>query len=179
MPTRQNITLQGHHFNPLLTEPEILESIQTVAQRIDRDFEGKRPLFLVVLKGAYLFAAELTKQMELDVELEFIRAKSYEGTQTTGIINCSMGPLKVEGREVVIVEDIVDTGHTVEYLEAELLKMGAKNVKIATMFLKPEKYQKERTIDYVGREIPSEFVVGFGLDVDEYGRGLKELYIKA
>lgn len=172
----KNIHLQSHHFEPLLTHAEIMGEIERLAGQMDQDFEGTRPLLLVVLKGAYLFAAELIKQMELDVDVEFIRAKSYEGTQTSGIMDCNMGPLEVEGRDVVILEDIVDTGHTVEYLEAELQKMGASTVKIATLFLKPDKYQKNRKIDYVGREIPPEFVVGFGLDVNEHGRGLKDLY---
>lgn len=174
-------TIHLHHqeFQLFIPHFEILDAIEKIAQKMNKDFKDEKPLFLVVLKGAFMFAGELIKRIERDSDIEFIRIKSYEGMKSSGKMEIQMDEkLNVEGRTVIIVEDIVDTGNTVEFLEKKLNEMGASKILIATLFFKKEIYQKNRTLDYVGLEIPNQFVVGFGLDYDESGRGFKDLYIR-
>lgn len=171
------IHLHDHTFKILFPYEEILAAIEKMAEKMNQDFETEKPVFLVVLKGAFMFAAELMKAVNRDCDIEFIRVKSYDGMDNSKGIDAGMHQkLNVKGRTVVILEDIVDSGNTLEYLFAELKKMEAKDIRIATLFLKPEAYKKDIPLDYVGLEIPNQFVVGFGLDYDERGRGFKDLY---
>lgn len=173
----ENINLNQKTFQLLIPHSDILEAIERIAKKMNQDFENEKPVFLVVLKGAFMFAGELIQRVNRDCDIEFIRVKSYEGMTTTGKMKMQMtDDLNVEGRTVVIVEDIVDTGNTLEYLDQELKKGGATKILCATLFFKPDVYQKSRNLEYVGLEIPNEFVVGFGLDYDERGRGLRDLY---
>ncbi len=173
----QTIHLHDKAFTLLLPYEKILEAIERMAEKMNHDFETEKPLFLVVLKGAFMFAGELMKAVNRDCDIEFIRVKSYEGMESTGKMELQMAEtLNIEGRAVVILEDIVDTGNTLEYLYETLKKRGAKEVKIATLFFKSEAYQKTKTLDYVGLEIPNAFVVGFGLDYNQRGRGFRDLY---
>lgn len=175
----KTIQLHHHQFQLLLPQKEILEAIHKMAEKMTQDFEREKPVFLVVLKGAFMFATELIKAVDRDCDIEFIRIKSYEGMDNSGGVKKEIHQtLHLEGRTVVILEDIVDTGQTLEYLDEELKRQGAKKVLCATLFLKPEAYKKSRKIDYVGLEIPNQFVVGFGLDYNESGRGFPDLYSK-
>ncbi len=172
------INLFGTDFKILMKEEEIISNIKKMAKKVDESLKEENPLFLIVLKGAAMFGMELLKALEIDAEMEFIRAKSYIGMESSGTIACNTQALDVKGRHIIIVEDIVDTGNTIEALDKKLLEGGAKKVEVATLFFKPEAYKKERSIEYIGAKIPSEFVVGFGLDYDEKGRGLRDLYVK-
>ena len=172
----EKIKLHDLEFQLLLKQEDILEAIEKMAQKMNADFKAEKPVFLVVLKGAFMFATELVKAVDRDVDIEFIRVKSYHGTNS-GEIDCGLSTgLEVKDRTVVILEDIVDTGNTIEFLDEKLKAMGAKDVKVATLFLKPDAYKKTRPLNYIGLEIPNQFVVGFGLDYDERGRGFKDLY---
>ncbi len=176
---KPSITLNGHAFTPLIPHSKIIASIERLADEIDGDFKDKPVTFLVVLKGAFMFAAELMQAMKKEVEVEFIRVKSYEGKESSGQIQSDFGALDLKGKSVVIVEDIVDTGTTLEFLNGALQKMGVMDIKVATLFFKPQTYQKDLPIDYVGIELKDQFVVGFGLDFDEAGRTLPDLYVEA
>lgn len=174
-------TIKIHHqkFQLLIPHSEIVEAIEKIAQKINQDFETEKPLFLVVLKGAFIFAGELIQRVDRDCDIEFIRIKSYEGMERSGKMEVQMDEsLDVKNRSVIIVEDIVDTGNTIEFLVERLEEMRVKKTSIATLFFKKEVYQKERQLDYIGLEIPNQFVVGFGLDHDQSGRGFKDLYAK-
>lgn len=154
--------LQLHEleFKPFLSSEEIKAAIQQVAFRVNRDLQGKKPVFLDVLNGAFLFAAELTKLDEGDCEVEFTKLKSYEGTRSTGSVKELIGIESLKGKTVVVVEDIVDTGNTISEIIQILKAENVADYKIATLLYKPEAYQKEHPIDYVGFEIPNKFVVG-------------------
>ena len=175
----KEVKLFGSTFKTLLTEEEILKSIQEVAKKMDESLEEENLLFLVILKGAAMFAMDLIKALDIDPETEFIRAKSYIGMQSSGNVDCDTKSLDVKGKHVIIIEDIVETGNTIEALDQKLMQQGAEKVEVATLFFKSDVYKKEKEIKYVGRKIPSDFVVGYGLDYDEKGRGLRDLYAKA
>ena len=139
--------------------------------------KDKNPLFIIILKGSFIFASDLVKALDFDVELTFMQLKSYVGTESSGQIKDVMGvPNNLKGRTLVVVEDIIDTGNTLEYLHQELKKEEPKRVHYASLFLKPSVYKKSIPIDFVGKEIPNEFVVGYGLDYEELGRTLPQIY---
>lgn len=167
-------------FKPYLTNEQVEAIIDGVAEKINADFAGKdeRPLFLCVLNGAIMFTAAVMKRVNFDAELISIKMKSYTGTQSTGTVLIPMGLTgSVEGRTVIIFEDIVDTGNTIVALKELLISKGAKDVRICTMLHKPEVYSKSEKLDYVGAEIPNKFIVGYGLDYDELGRNLPGIYV--
>lgn len=171
------IQLHDLKFTPFISEAEINAGIERVAAQINTDFEGETPVFLGVLNGAFLFAAEVIKRFQGDCEVNFVKMSSYEGTGTTGVVNSLMGltqPLK--GRSVVVIEDIVDTGNTIESIAKILKAEGVKRYKIATLFYKPGSYKKSIPVDYIGIEIPNDFIVGYGLDYDGLGRNLTQVY---
>jgi hypoxanthine phosphoribosyltransferase len=142
--------------------------------------ENDFPIFLVVLNGSFMFAADLLKEVTIPCEISFIKVASYHGTSSTGNVTELIGLTEdITGRTVVIVEDIVDTGITLERLMNVLTRKKVKQIKIATVLLKPQSYKKEFKVDYVGIEIPNDFVVGYGLDYDGLGRNLKEIYVLA
>ena len=145
---------------------------------MNKDLAGKRPLFLCVLNGAFMFAADLFREINVDAEITFIRMKSYEGTQSTGIIKQIYGLQEdIKDRTVVIVEDIVDTGFTMQNLKKQLEEKNPKEIKVATLLFKPDSLQCDVKLDYVAFEIPKAFIVGYGLDYDELGRNLKDIYV--
>jgi len=171
------VQLHDLKFTPFISEAEINAGIEKVAAQINADFKGKNPVFLGVLNGAFLFAAELIKRFEGDCEVNFVKLSSYEGTGTTGNVESLMGltaPLK--GRNVVVIEDIVDTGNTLESIDKILKKEEVNLYKIATLFYKPASYKKNLTIDYIGMDIPNDFIVGYGLDYNGLGRNLTQVY---
>jgi len=175
----ETIKLHGKTFRKFLSNEQIESAIDSVADKINADFSGTGdiPMFLCVLNGAIMFTSEIMKRVNFDAELVSIKVKSYIGTSSTGTVLIPMGlTAPVEGRHVIIFEDIVDTGNTIEALKELLFSKGAKDVKICTMLVKPEVYKKTMKLDYVGMEIPNDFIVGFGLDYDELGRNYKDIY---
>ena len=171
------ITLNGLQFQEYISEATLLKAIDEVATQINSDFKGKEPVFLVVLNGAYKFATELFSRFEGDCEIEFIKMSSYDGTSSTGQVQTHI-PLEadLEEREVVIVEDIVDSGNTIEKITRMMVQAGVNKYRIASLFYKPEAYTKEYKIHYVGLEIPNDFIVGYGLDYNGLGRNLNAIY---
>lgn len=154
-------------------EKEIQERIKEVAEEIDKDYVGKDVVVVSVLKGAIFFTVDLVKKMKTPIELETVQVSSYQGTESTGKINMKKDlDGSIEGRDVLIVEDIVDTGHTLKYLKEYLISKKAKSVKIAVFMDKKERRQVDIDIDYTGFVIPNKFVVGYGFDVDEKGRNI-------
>ena len=169
---------QGHLFEEWLT-PEMIDSdVQQVADQINKDYEGKEPLFVVVLNGAFIFASDLLKKVKVHSEITFIRVSSYWGMASTGKLEFLV-PLQqsVRGRDVVIVEDVVDTGLTIHQLKAHLRAEGATSVRVASMLFKPDKLEyNDAKPDYIGRNITNEFVIGYGLDLDGFMRNLDAIY---
>ena len=175
-----NIRLYDKSFRPFISNEKIEEAIDKVAARINADFEGSTdvPVLLCVLNGAIMFTAELMKRLTFNCELVSIKLSSYEGTHSTGNIRQVMGLTgSIEGKRVIVVEDIVDTGNTIVNLVDMLREKGAAETRVCTMLLKPEIYTKDLKLDYVAMEIPNDFIVGFGLDYDEIGRNLKDIYV--
>lgn len=165
-------------FRLYIPQHDIENAIQKVADGINVDMRGKNPVFVVVLNGAFMFASELFKRINIDCEICFVKLASYEATQSTGEVRQLIGlDRSVEGRNVVIVEDIVDTGHTIHYIFDYLRKHNASDVKITSLFFKPKAFQYDYPIDYVAMNIENEFIVGYGLDYNQQGRNLPDVYI--
>lgn len=167
-------------FVPYLEESEILSAINGVAAQVNAAYKNTEsiPVLLCTLNGAILFCADLMKRLEFEVELASIKVKSYEGTSSTGNVRVTSAlTTDVRDRDVIICEDIVDTGNTIEFMVSYLKELGAKSVRICTMLMKPEAYHKDIHIDFVAKEIPNRFIVGYGLDYNECGRALKDIYV--
>ena len=176
----RKIKLHDKTFKLFIPNDEIELAIDKVAAKMNADHAGctAPPVLLCVLNGSILYTAELMKRLDFDAELLSIRLSSYEGTNSTGFVREVMGLSRsIEGREVIVLEDIVDTGATIETLVGMLKDKGAAEVKISTMLLKKEVYKKDIPLDYVAMEIPTRFIVGFGLDYNELGRNLKDIYV--
>jgi len=173
----KTITIKDKEFSVAITAEKIQKAVEDVAEQINWDLAGKNPIFLVVLNGAFMFAADLMRHVTIPCEITFIKLSSYEGTQSTGVVKEIFGLNEsVEGRTVVVVEDIVDTGITMERIVQSLQAKGAVDIRVATFFLKPESLQRDVPLNYVALRIPNQFIVGYGLDYDGYGRNLKEIY---
>ncbi|HOC47960.1 MAG TPA: hypoxanthine phosphoribosyltransferase [Bacteroidales bacterium] len=171
------ITVLDREFSVYITEDEIQSRITALAEKINEDLKGQDVLFFGVLNGVFLFAADIFRQINLDCQVSFIKLASYDGTSSTGKIKELIGWNEdITGKTVVVLEDIVDTGATLERVIGELKLRKAAEVKICTLLFKPEAYTKDIPIDYIGFEIPNNFVVGYGLDYDGYGRNLRAIY---
>lgn len=166
-------------FEPYIFHNTIEARIKELGKEITRDCAGRSPLFICVLKGAFPFASDLFRACEgIDAEISFIRLKSYDGTGSTGTIQEMMGLKEdIKGRTVIIVEDIVDTGHTIARLIKNLKEKQPADIKIATLLFKPEALVEDVNPDYVGFSIPKKFIIGFGLDLNEKARDLNDIYI--
>lgn len=171
------ITIKDKQFE-LFIEQEVIElAIKRIAQQINADLKDKNPIFLAVLNGSFMFAGELMKEVTIPSEITFVRLASYRGTTTTENVQEVLGLNEgIEGRDVVIVEDIVDSGNTMTSLLKELGNHKPASIKIATLLFKPAALVKKLDLDYVALEIPNDFIVGYGLDYDGYGRNLKDIY---
>ncbi|RTQ50602.1 hypoxanthine phosphoribosyltransferase [Hymenobacter gummosus] len=171
------ISLHNKEFAPYLTEAELLAAVRRVATELSRDYAGQTPLLIAVLNGSFMFASDLLKELTIDCEISFIRVASYAGTSSTGAVKEILGLQdSVEGRHVVILEDIVDTGHTMKMLLEQIGAQRPASLEVASFLMKPECLQHPLTIKYQGIVIPNKFVVGYGLDYDGLGRNYRDLY---
>jgi hypoxanthine phosphoribosyltransferase len=173
-----NITVHDKTFEPFLSEEQIDNRVRELAARISEDYAGKRPLFLGVLNGSFVFAADLFRRITVEAEISFVKLASYKGTSSTGSVVTAIGlEESLHERHVIIVEDIIDTGRTMHHFLKEVNRSGPASVRIATFLSKPEAIEvSDVSADYIGFEIPTKFVLGYGLDYDGLGRNLPELY---
>ena len=177
--TMQSVTVNNLIFDEYLSQQEIATIVSEVAERINTDYAGREPLFICVLNGAFIYASDLFKHITLPAEITFVRLKSYEGTATTGKVNMLV-PLQVpiQDRDIIIIEDIVDTGLTMHGFMQQLKDGGARSVELTSFLFKPDSLQfPDATPKYIGKSIPTKFVLGYGLDFDEKGRNLPSLYV--
>lgn len=171
------VKLKDKNFEIFINEKEINDIISNISNRINES-GVVNPLFIAILNGSFLFAADLMRKINIpDTEISFLKLSSYDGLSTTGNVNKLIGlSKKIEGRNVIVLEDIIDTGITLEKIISLLEKEKVNSIKIATLLFKPNSYQKKFQIDYIGKSIENDFVVGYGLDYDEKGRNLKNIY---
>ena len=176
----EKVTLKDKTFKKFISYEKIAAAIDSVADKINADFQGCTdvPVLLCVLNGSIMFMGELMKRLNFNCQIISIKLTSYEGTSTTGRVKQAMGlTSSIEGRRVIVVEDIVDSGNTIVELKEILKENKAAESKICTLLLKPDAYKKDVKLDYVAMEIPNDFIVGFGLDYDELGRNYKDIYV--
>ncbi|GET27689.1 hypoxanthine phosphoribosyltransferase [Prolixibacter sp. NT017] len=174
----KRIKLWDKEFEISIPEGKIQEAIQKMADQMKSELEGKEVIFLCILNGSFIFSADLMKKLELlDAQITFLKLASYSGTQSTGNLKELIGLNEdLQGRNVVILEDIVDSGFTITDVVRQVKEKGAADVKVATLLFKPDALKTEAKLDYVGLEIPNDFIVGYGLDYDGRGRNLKDIY---
>jgi len=172
------VKLWDKNFRVSYPANEIKADIERLAQSINNDLKNEtHPLFISVLNGSFIFTADIIRLIDFPCEISFIKLASYEGTESTGAVNELIGLTEnIEGRTIVILEDIVDTGITLGKLIDTLKEENPKSIKIATLLYKPESYKGKVNIDYVGKKIPNDFIVGYGLDYDGLGRNLADIY---
>ena len=171
------VKIKDKTFETSMTEAEIKQRVKELAQQISRDMEGRNPLFLAVLNGSFIFAADLMREMTIPCEISFVKLASYQGTTSTGKVHEVIGINEnLTGRTVIIVEDIVESGQTMKRMIEQLGTRNPASVHICTLFFKPERLKEDLTLDYVAFTIPNDFILGYGLDYDQQGRGLKDLY---
>jgi len=171
------IKVHDKYFEPYLSEETIQHKVKELAELINKDYEGRRPLFIAILNGSFMFAADLFKHLSLDVEISFIKLASYKGTRSTGHVITSIGlDTDITGRDIIIVEDIIDTGKTLHNFLPQLINQQPASIKIAILLHKPSATVYPVDIQYCCFSIPDKFVVGYGLDYDGHGRNLKEIY---
>lgn len=174
----QTVKLWNKEFRISYPAKEIQADIARMAKNISKDLEHEtNPLFICVLNGSFMFTADLVRHFDFPCEVTFVKLSSYKGTSSTGMVNELIGLTEsIKDRVVFILEDIVDTGLTLNKLTSLLGQHQPKDVRVATLLFKPESYRGTKKIDYVGRSIPNDFIVGYGLDYDGIGRNLKDIY---
>ena len=174
----KQVQYNGLTFVPIISKEEIAKRVREIAADIKADFDGTVPLFICVLNGAFPFAADLFRAVDMDAEITFIRLKSYQGTETSGKVKEIVGLSEdIKGRNVIIIEDIVDTGHTLAKLVTDLQQKEPARLKIATLLFKPEAERNGVKPDYVGFSIDPRFIIGYGLDLDGMARNLEDIYV--
>lgn len=172
-----NIKVLDLEFVPYIDEITLANRINALAQQINNDFEGKNPLFLAILNGSFMFAADLFKAIHIPAQISFIKLASYKGTTSTGNIVTAIGlEESLKDRHVIVIEDIIDTGKTLSEFLPQLSIQGLASLEVASLLIKPAALQYDVKAKYVGFEIPNKFVVGFGLDYDGYGRNIPAIY---
>jgi hypoxanthine phosphoribosyltransferase len=174
----KQVKLKDKEFRVSIPEEKIQQVISEMAEKINNDYKDKEvPLFISILNGSFMFTADLFKHIDFVCEVTFLKLTSYRGTASTGAVRQLIGVNEaIEGRDVIILEDIVDTGITIEQILGQLKSFEPASLKVATLLYKPEAYQKDMAIDYIGIEIPNDFIVGYGLDYDGLGRNLADIY---
>jgi hypoxanthine phosphoribosyltransferase len=171
------IRVKDKDFETFIPAGLIEGVVQQMADRINADFEGKNPLFLAVLNGSFVFAADLLRKISIPCNISFVKFASYSGTGSTSVVKELIGlNEEIKGRHIILIEDIVDTGITMDLILTNLRKLNPADVKIACFCHKPDAFRKSFMIDYIGMNIPDEFIVGYGLDYDGYGRNLPDIY---
>lgn len=175
----KTVKLHDKTFRVMIPAEKIDQAVTAVAERINSDYADKEtPLFVGVLNGSFMFLSDLIKKIEFNSELSFVKLSSYEGTSSTGQVKNLIGLNgSIEGRHVIIVEDIVDTGRSIAHMIADLESRGPASVEVCTLFFKPASYSESYPIRYRALEIGNEFIVGYGLDYDQLGRNLKDVYV--
>lgn len=174
----KKIQVLDKSFRLYMSAEEIADAVKTVAAQISRDYKDKKPMLCPVLSGSYMFAADLTRALDFDADVAFVRYSSYSGMQTTNHVKKILSfPDKCKGRDVIVIEDIVDTGISMECMIEELKALEPASIAICTFFYKPGNFQKNFPIDYIGKSIPNDFIVGYGLDYDGKGRTYPEVYV--
>lgn len=169
---------QGMTFVPYIENQTIMKRVDDIAAEISQRYKDKKPLVVCVLNGAFPFAADLFRRLDIDAEITFIRLKSYEGTSSTGVVREVLGlGADIKDRDIILVEDIVDTGHTIVNLVEKVKALGPASIAVATLLFKPEALQHDFTPDYVGFNIPKKFIIGYGLDIDGLARNLPDIYV--
>ena len=174
----EKIKLHDKWFKVMIPAQEIDAAVERVAKQLDERYAGRTPIFLGVLSGSFLFLSDLARKVSFDCQLAFVKISSYNGTQSTGNVTQQLGiDFDIEGRDIIIVEDIVETGHSMNYLLDYLKDKNPASISICTLFFKPEKFLYEYEIDYTALSIGNEFIVGYGLDYNQLGRNLKDIYV--
>ena len=174
----KKVRLKDRNFKLFIDSKELNDSIELLSNKINQDYSDREPIFLCVLNGAFVFAAELIKRFNHECQVSFVKLSSYQGVQSTGAINSLIGLNEdIKGKDVIIVEDIVDTGQTIANIVENILNKNPRSIEVATLLYKPKSYQKQIPIKYRAIEIGNDFIVGFGLDYNGLGRNLEEIYI--
>jgi hypoxanthine phosphoribosyltransferase len=171
------VRLGDLQFTPYISAAKIQARVKELGQQIAKDYQHTCPLIICILNGSFIFCSDLVRAISVDSEVQFLKVSSYRGTSSTGDMKMSFDTLPaLEGREVIIVEDIVDKGHTIHFLHQLFSEKPIGSLRLASLLLKPKAYEYEIPIDYIGFEIPNDFVVGYGLDYDQKGRNLPDIY---
>ena len=175
----KTVTLHDKTFRVMIPAEQIDKAVQQVADAINRDYAGvDTPLFVGVLNGSFMFLSDLIKKIEFNSELSFVKLASYSGDQSTGSVRSLIGlNNSLEGRHIIIVEDIVDTGNSIAHMIEDLRRRNPASIEVCTLFFKPAAYRREHAVKYRAMEIGNEFIVGYGLDYDQLGRNLKDIYV--
>lgn len=174
------IKLHDKFFKVMIPAREIDQAVSRIAERLNADYANcqKPPILISVLSGSFMYLADLSRKLDFVNEILFVKVSSYEGTQTTGNVKLHLGvDFDVEGRDLIIVEDIVETGNSIKFMMEHLLEKNPRSVEVCTLFFKPEKYHYDTPVKYRALEIGNEFIVGYGLDYDQVGRNLKDIYV--
>lgn len=173
----ERVKVRDLEFEMFLTKEQIKATIEEIGEQITLEYKGKKPLFIAILNGSYVFVADLLRTCKIDCELTFVKLSSYEGLESSGDISTKIGLTHdLKDRHIIILEDIIDTGGTVHHFLKEVTQRAPASVRMAVLLVKPDALQYPLNIDYVGFEIPNKFVVGYGLDYDEEGRNLPAIY---
>ncbi len=174
----KQVKLKDKEFEVSISAEQIQKAVIDIAERINKDYANKEvPLFISVLNGSFMFTADLFKHIDFVCEVTFLKLTSYRGTASTGAVRQLIGVNEaITGRDVIVLEDIVDTGITLEQILGQLKSFEPASIKVASFLFKPEAYQKDFKVDYIGMEIPNDFIVGYGLDYDGLGRNLADIY---
>lgn len=172
------ITLNDKSFRVLIPAEDIDKAVSRVAEQLNERYEGRTPIFLGVLSGSFHFLSDLVRKIDFESQVTFVKLSSYNGTESTGNVTQQLGiDIDIEGRDIIIVEDIVETGHSMSYLLDYLKAKRPASVAICTLFFKPDKFLYNYKIDYTALSIGNEFIVGYGLDYNQLGRNLKDIYV--
>lgn len=171
------VTLKDKQFKPFMSATELTEINRALGEKINKDFEGKEVLFIAILNGAFMFAADLMREIKVKNTISFVKVASYEGLSSSGTVKKLIGLMdSLENRHVIVIEDIIDTGNTLDKLLPTLEAENPASLSLCTLLFKPEAFEASFDIQYIGKSIPPKFIVGYGLDYDGYGRNLAEIY---